>query len=324
MTSGTAERPGSRARRRGARRASRGAGLRAAAALFLALALASCGADSAFDRAEREYEAGNYRDAVAIIRLHLKKEGEKTPDLLFLAGKAWLRSGSEADAQSAFDECVAAEPSRAGAVAEFLKGEAMESIAGGDLARGKRLMSLAAAYRPGIDFGKQNLTAGEIFLERRDYATAITYLERFVKDEPKDPRAAEALIELASAYQRSGASARAIEVYLSFQERYPRSRLASDAVWELETLLLRDAEERAAAGAVAEAESMLVDLSSSASSPIVKDRSNFLLGELCENRGDARSAVRYYRAVVDAGTGGRLVDKAKERIEKLDTSTRRR
>jgi hypothetical protein len=72
------------------------------------------------------------------------------------------------------------------------------------------------------------------------------------------------------------------------------------------------------------APAMLVDLAASAASPIVKDRSNFLLGEICENRGDTRSAVRYYRAVVDAGTGGRLVDRAKERIEKLDASKRRR
>jgi tetratricopeptide (TPR) repeat protein len=295
-----------------------------AAAALLVLALASCGADPVLERAQREYDAGKYRDAVAIIRLHFKKDGEKTPELLFLAGAAYLRSGSEADAQSAFDQCRTADPSRAAAIADFLRSEAMESINGGDAARGKRLMSLAVLHRPGTDFGKQNLLAAEIFLERRDFPSAIMYLERFVRDEPDDPRAAEALIELAAAYQKNGASGRAIEVYRTFQLRFPRSRLASDAVWELETLLLRDAEERVAEGGNEEAEAMLVDLAATAASPIVKDRSNFLLGEICEARGDARDAVRYYRAVVDAGTGGRLVDRAKERIEKLDASKRRR
>ncbi len=297
---------------------------RAAVVLLLLSALASCGADPALERAQREYDAGRYRDAAAIIRLHLKKGGEKTPEILFLAGSAWLRAGSEAEAQSAFDECRAADPSRAGSIADFLREEALAALGGGDAARGKRLMSLAVGYRPGTDFGKQNVAAAEIFLDRRDFAQAITYLERFVREEPDDPRAAEAFIDLAAAYQKNGQSGRAIEVYRTFQERYPRSRLASDAAWELEGLLLREAEERASSGGAAEAESMLVDLSATATSPIVKDRGNFLLGELCEARGDARAAVRYYRAVVDAGTGGRLIDKAKERIEKLEISTRRR
>lgn len=275
-------------------------------------------------RAEKAYDAGDYREALTILRHHVKKGGEKTPDLLFLLGKAWLGAGSEADAQLAFDECRAADAAMAREIAAFLKSEAVAALDGGDLAKGKRLALLALNYQSGLSFGKYDAVVGEIYADRRDYASAVPYLERFVKDFPEDKGAAQALIDLASAYEKLGSSARSIAVYRRFQERYPRSRLAGDAAWELENLLLKEAETRVEAGAPAEAETVLVDLASTATSPIVVEKSNFLLGQICEGRGDAPSAIRYYRVVVNGGTSGRLVEKAKERIEQLEMSKRRR
>ncbi len=303
----------------------RGVGCARALAVGAALcALAACGGDAALDRAEKAYDAGSYREAVTIIRHHVKKGGEKTPAMCFLLGKAWLRAGSEADAQLSFDDCRTADAGMAKEIAAFLKAEALAALDGGDLAKGKRLVQLALGYEPGLAFGKHDVVVGEIYADRRDYAAAVPYLERFVKDFPEDPRAAEALIDLAAAYEKLGASSRSIEVYKRFQERYPRSRLAGDAAWELENLLLREAESRVEAGAPAEAETVLVNLASTATSPIVVERSNFLLGQICEGRGDVQPAIRYYRVVVNAGTSGRLVEKAKERIEQLEMSKRRR
>ncbi len=294
------------------------------AVLALAIVLVSCGGDSAPERAEAAYEAGNYREALVIIRAHLKKGGGRDAATLFLAGRVWLRAGSEAEAQASFDECRIVDPSYAGKIADFLRDEAAAAIEGNDAARGKRLIALAVAYRPGTSFGKNDLVAADVFLDRRDYAGAIPYLERYVRANPDEPGAAEAYIELASAYEKSGSTNKAVDTYREFQERYPKSKLASNAVWEIENLLLREAEERVAQGEPASAETLLVDLAATAASPIVKERSNFLMGEICEARGDTRGAVRWYRAVVEGGASGRLVDKAKERIEKLEMSNRRR
>lgn len=295
--------------------------------LILALALCvgmSCGQESILDKAEREYEAGKYRETVFILRHHFKKGGERTPEALFLAGRAWLKTGSEAEAQGAFDECRKMDASFASRIANFYREEAIASIKSGDEPRGKRLMLSAIGFQAGLEFGPYDVIAGELYLERREFDTAIRYLERYLAKFPNEPRAAQAMIDLAAAFERRGDTGRAIEIYRRFQEVYPGSRLASNALWELESLLLREAETMNRDGAASAAESILVDLAPTASSPLVRERGNFLLGELCEKRGDAAGAMRYYREVVNTGSSGRLIEKAKERIEKLELSKRRR
>ena len=288
-----------------------------------ALLCASCGKEQVLEKARKEYEAGRYREAVFLIRHHLKKGGESSAELLFLFGKAWLKTGSEADAQSAFEECRKREAAYGSKVAAFLKDEAVASMKADDVARGKRMILLALRFQSGIDFGEYNAITGEIFIDRREFDTAITYLERYRREFPDASGAAQAMIDLASAYEKKGNTAEAISLYRQFQERYPRSGLASNALWELENLLLKEAEALCQDGATSEAESLLADLAPAAGSPLVRERANFLLGELCEKRGDVKGAVRYYRKVVESSSGGRLVERAKERIERLDLSRRR-
>jgi len=292
-------------------------------ALFLCAALA-CGRESVLDKASREYDAGDYREAIFILRHHFKKGGERTPAMLFLAGKAWLKAGSEAEAQASFDECRKSDASFASKIALFYRDEAIASLESGDPARGRRMMLAAAGFQSGLDFGPYDFAAGKLYLERRDFDTAIRYLNRYLEKYPNAPHAAEALIDLAAAYEGMGDTGRAISIYRRFQESYPKSGLASNALWELESLLLKEAETLSREGETSAAESILVGLAPTAGSPLVKERVNFLLGELCERRGDAANAARYYREVVNSGSSGRLVEKAKERIERLEMPKRRR
>jgi tetratricopeptide (TPR) repeat protein len=302
----------------GARRSS------AALLVLVIIAGAGCARESVADKAAKEFEAGRYRETVFLIRHHLKKGGEASADLLFLLGKAWLRSGSEAEAQSAFEDARRKDPSCGPKIARYLKDEAISSIEAQDTARGKRLMLLALSFQSGLDFAQYDLVAGELFLERRELDTAIGYLRSYLDAYPDSSGSAQAMIDLASAYERKGDSGEAIGLYREFQEKYPRSRLASNAVWELENLLLKEAEGLYADGEVDEAESVLVGLAPAAGSPLVKEGTNFLLGEIREKRGDVKGAVGYYREVVNSGSSARLVERAKERIEKLEMSKRRR
>jgi len=301
-------------------------GWRSSVSLLAAVALlvAGCGRESILDRAEKEFEAGRYREAVFLIRHHIKRGGQPSAELLFLFGKAWLKTGSEAEAQSTFEECRKKDASYGPRIARSLRDEAVASIKALDPARGKRIMLLALRFQSGLDFGEYNVIAGEFYLDRREFDTAIGYLEKYREEFPDASRAAEAMIDLASAYEKKGDTDEAISLYRQFQERYPRSGLASNALWELENLLLKEAEGLYNDGAVSEAESLLAGLAPVAGSPLVKERANFLRGEICEKRGDAKDAARYYREVVDSGSSGRLVEKAKERIERLDMSKRRR
>ncbi len=293
-------------------------------AVFALLAAFSCDREVILDKAAKEYAAGRYREAVFLIRHSIKKGESPSPDLLFLLGRSWLKSGSEAEARSAFEECRKKDASYGPKIARFLKDEAAASIKSLDVPRGKRMIVLALSFQSGLDFGEYNAVAGKLYLDRREFDKAIVYLEKYLKAFPEAPNAAEAMIDLAAAYEKKGDADEAIAVYRRFQERYPRSRLASNALWELENLLLKEAESLYGDGAVSEAESLLAGLAPSAGSPLVKERTNFLLGEISEGRGDVKEAVRYYREVVNSGSSGRLVQKAKENIERLEMPKRRR
>jgi tetratricopeptide (TPR) repeat protein len=296
-------------------------------ALAGALALAatsSCGREQLLDKAEKEYDAGRYREAVFLIRHGIKTGESPSADLLFLLGRSWLKAGSEAEARSAFEDCRRKDAAFGPKIARFLKDEAVASIKTLDVARGKRMITLALEFQSGLDFGEYNAMVGELYLDRRELDKAIWYLEKYLNEFPDAPGAAEATIELASAYEENGSVDRAISLYRRFQERYPKSRLASSALWELENLLLKEAENLYDEGAVGEAESLLTELAPSAGSPLVKERTNFLLGEISEGKGSVTEALRYYREVVNSGSSARLVQKAKENIERLELSKRRR
>jgi TolA-binding protein len=291
---------------------------------MLAMLAVSCGREPVLDKAAKEYEAGRYREAVFLIRHSVKRGESPSAELLLLLGKSRLKSGSEAEAQSAFEDCRKKDASYAPKIARFLKDEAAASIEASDIPRGKRMIALALNFQSGLDFGEHNALVGKLALDRREFDRAISYLQKYLDAFPDAPGAAEAMIDLAAAYERKGDAARAIEVYRRFQERYPRSRLASDALWEFENLLLKEAESLYRDGAASEAESLLAELAPSAGSPLVAERANFLLGEISEKRGDVPRAVRYYREVVNSGSSGKHVQKAKENIERLEMSKRRR
>jgi tetratricopeptide (TPR) repeat protein len=288
------------------------------------LAASSCNRAEILGKAEKEYAAGRYRESVFLIRHSIKKGQPPSADLLFLLGKSWLKSGSEAEARSSFEDCRKKNASYGPKIARFLKDEATASIKSLDVPRGKRMIMLALSFQSGLDFGEYNVVAGKLYLDRREFDKAITYLEKYLNAFPDAPNAAEAMIDLAAAHEKRGDADQAISLYRRFQERYPRSRLASNALWELENLLLKEAENLYQDGAVSEAESLLAGLAPSAGSPLVKERTNFLLGEISEGRGDVKEAVRHYREVVNSGSSGRLVQKAKENIERLEMPKRRR
>lgn len=298
--------------------------IRKAIAIFASIAMLSCANESVLEKAKREYESGEYRQAVLIVKHHIKKGGKREPELLFLAAKASLRSGSEAEAKSFFDTCIEIDSSYCDKVADHIREEAEAASKAKDENLCRRLVSLALEYRPRMDFGRLERVAAEILIDRKEYAEAIPHLEKFIAGRENDRASAEAFIDLASSYEKLGATERAIELYREFLNKYPRSALVSDALWELESILFREAELRFESGHRAEAESMLVDLASASSSPMVKERSCFLLGEICEGRGDTKAALGWYRAVAESGSSARLVGRAKEKIEKLEIAKHRK
>lgn len=298
---------------------------RAFGACLLFLLVLSCGEKGVYDKANEEYEKGKYREAIFVIRHHFRRGGGRHPELLFLAGKAYLALGSEAEAEDAFAEAFSKDSTLAVDISAFLKGEAEKSLDSGLTLKGKRFMRQALTYDRGIDFEGYNAMAGDIMMDRKDYGSAVRYFERYLESYPDSSGAAEVMLSLGTAYEEIGETEAAIENYRRFQERYPLSRLKTTVMWKLENLLFRMAEESLEGGRLDEAKLALQDLASGASARLVRERANFMLGEIAEQTGDKEAALRYYREVVhlSLGESGRLLEKAKERIEKLELAGKR-
>jgi tetratricopeptide (TPR) repeat protein len=293
--------------------------------LFLLATGFSCGRKSLLEKATDEYEKGKYRETIFIIRHHFRQGGERHPDLLLLIGKAWLKLQSEAEAEDAFAECFSKDSTMAPEISIFLRDEAKKSIESGLTLKGKRFMRQALIYDRTIDFGLYNALAGEILMDRKDYEGAVEYLNRYLSEYSDTVGAAEVMLNLGAAFEEMGKTSEAIDLYHRFQDRYPMSRLKTTVTWKLENLLYRMAEERLAEGKPEDAESILNDLAGSASARIIREKANFVLGEIAEQRGDIDAALRYYREVVNLnlGSSSRLLEKAKERIEKLELGKKR-
>ncbi len=298
------------------------------ALLLLSLAAGhSCGRKSVLDEAVKEYEAGRYRETIFIIRHHFRRGGDRHPDLLFVAGQAYLRLGSEAEAEDAFAECFSKDSTKADAISDYFKQEAIKSIESGLALKGKRFMRQAILYDQELDtdFGFYDARAGDLMIEQKDYEKAVRFYESFLDAYPDTSGAAEVMMSLGNAYEEMGETDKAIELYQRFNDRYPQSRLKETVMWKLENLLYRMAEESYGEGSLEEAENLLANLASSASARLVRTRANFLLAEISEQKGDMKAALRYYREVVNLnlGSSGRLIERAKERIEALEFTKKR-
>ncbi|MCK4236252.1 MAG: tetratricopeptide repeat protein [Candidatus Krumholzibacteria bacterium] len=280
----------------------------------------SCDGKPVLEEASKEFEAGRYREVIYLVRHHLRRNGERSPELLFLAGRSWMRLGIEVEAEDAFAEVYSADSAWAPMIAEVLKEEALGSFESGLTTRGKRFMLQALNYDSSLDFGRYNAIAGERLLERRDFDGAIRYLSRYLEESCDSAGAAEVMMNLGAALEGKGETKKAIALYRHFKERYPKSRLKTTVRWKLENLLFEMAEELYRKDETEESELVLVDLASSAGSLLVRERANFLLAEFFEDKGDIEKAIHYYTEVVNLnlGSSGRLVERAKERIEKLN------
>jgi tetratricopeptide (TPR) repeat protein len=280
----------------------------------------SCEQKSILEKVSGEFSKGNYAESVFLARHHFKKGGEKDPELLFIVGRALLKLGSEAEAADSFAEICAIDSSWATRIAGLYRVEALENLETGQEARGKRFILKTAEFGPDTDFGPYNPVAGEILLEGRDFDGAIRYFRRYLQAHPDTAGAAEVMIQLGSAYEGKGDKLHAIELYRRFQDRYPGSRLMSTVEWKLENLLLNAGTELYSGGEIEKAQALLLELADSAGNPLVREKVNFLLAEIFESRNETESAVDYYSRVVhmNLGSSGRLVERAKERIAKLE------
>ncbi|HSG27641.1 MAG TPA: tetratricopeptide repeat protein [Candidatus Krumholzibacterium sp.] len=291
----------------------------------LMLLSVACDQGTVLEQATAEFDKGNFREAIFILRHHFRKGGQRTPELLFLEGKALLALGIEAEADDSFAEIYSIDTTWAPVIAEVFREEALSSLDKGLQARGNRFIIRTANYARNADFGKYSSVAGKLLLERKDFEGAIFYFSRFMESHPDTAGAAEVMMDLAAAYEGKGEKIKAIDIYRRFKETYPRSRLVSTAVWKLENMLLSSGEELFSGGETDEAENVLLELSRDADNPLVKEKAYYMLARIYESRHETGKAIEFYSRIVhmNLGSSGRLVENAKERIVELEKARSR-
>jgi tetratricopeptide (TPR) repeat protein len=199
---------------------------------------------------------------------------------------------------------------------------ALDYLEKGNRTRGKQFIRRTVRYDRSADFGIHNNIAGKVLLERGSPEDAVEYLESYLSAYPDSSGAAEALLNLSSAYREAGDYARAIDGYRQLMDRYPRSRLVTTARWNYEELSIREAAKAMEGGELEVARNILTPLTSSQSSNLVRVRAHYMLGEICQKQGFPERAVENYHQVLrlNLGSTGRYAERAKERIEQLEKS----
>ncbi len=290
--------------------------------LLVLFIIISCEKETPYQKAEKEIGRGQYTEAIYIIRHHFKRGGDRTPKLLILEARALLHLGKETDAENSFVQAWAMDSTLAGNVAEIYSEWAVKSFRKGDRQQGRRFLSKALNYRDELSLGRYDAIAGEIMLEGRKYERAIFYLNRYLEHYQDTTGTAQKMMELAQAYEGTGDTEESIAIYRELLNRYTKSRFKSTARWNLENLIYREARNCYDEEDILEAENMLTELVSTAKNILIRGRALFLLGEISMREGEREQAIRYYRKVVNLNlhSSGRIVEEAKERIEKLELS----
>jgi len=191
-------------------------------------AVYSCGKESStLDKAKEYFDRGKYRDALFVIKHHFRRGGVKTPELLFLEGVSYLRLGMETQAVESFYECYRKDTAWAEKLAETLRDEAMEEFGSGNHHKARRMVEQAVNFMPGVDFGRYDAIAGELFLDKKIDTLAAEYFERFIRNYPDTSGISKVMLNLATAYAGIGDTARAIEVCREIINKYPKSSIRS-------------------------------------------------------------------------------------------------
>ncbi len=290
--------------------------------LAVCLIFVSCGQEPILKRVEKEFEDGNFRQAVFLVRHHLRRGGARNPRLLFIAAESLLKLGIEGDAENYFEEICGSDSTWAPKIASILQGKAIEYMNRGANTGGRRFIVQAVNYDSNISFGEYDLEAGKLLMEKRDFKESIIFLNRYLSNYPDSSGAAEAMINLGDVYKEAGQNRKAIDIYRLLIKKYPVSRFVSTASWNYENLSIEEAAKAIEGGELDVAENMLVHMIKSSVNTHNLIQGYFMMGEIYSKQMFIQKSIDCYEEVLKLNlwSSGRYSERAKERIEELEES----
>lgn len=285
--------------------------------LLPVLASGGCGGreETAVERGDRLLAAGQVYAATAEYKLALRQEGT-TPEVLLRLGHAYAGRGDVEETLQYLLPLLAADSSRAPAVAAELSEAARVALEAGSPD------NMARALGPVLDLGlgfvpaDLRLPLARHYAGLSDWARAAPLYVAAVEAEDDVPNAV--LLETARAFQELGGCREALGWFERFLDRAGRTE-RQGALWQYGTCLFEVASADRAEGRDEDAERRLGILIEEGVPRTLLDRAHYVRGEIRLDRGELDAAEEDFLAVLELNPvrSGPLVRLAEERIREI-------
>jgi tetratricopeptide (TPR) repeat protein len=310
-----------------ARRASTAGALRYSVLCCALMLLAASGSGCARRGGDRKaelgglLEQGNLAEVTRRAQEYLDR-GETDPWIHYHLGLALLRQDQDRAAEAALRAAAAGDSALAPAMAEALRGAALNDHAAGWKGRAAARMTLAYELLPSVELGELLEPVAQESYGRKEYGRALPLYRRLVAlPDANEQKLQEWTFRFGYCLERLGNPEQALEVYRGYLNRWrdPGGYLRR-VMWRYQAALLDQAE--AALPTDASGALPLIDeaLRPGWNQELLQ-RGRVLAGAAMEALGRPSDALAWYSQAVQAAAtdnaGAQYVEKAHQRIEAL-------
>ena len=267
------------------------------------------------------YEHGDYREVVTLCR-HAIGEDITGAEVYYYYGLALLSLERDFESYRQLKRAVEIKPEMSRAVAAQLLDKGKEAIAAKDFHNGEERLKAAVRYDPNIHLGALRYAVADAYFKDNDFQVASQLYRAAVEEYPDTSAAQQAYFNLGQCYLAMGMDKQAVEAFYKQLDEFPRGALSGQAKWKLANALYDIAWDEFSMGNYETAVEELDELLARTTNSTLIQKARFLLGEAYERLGDYTKAYGQYRAIIreDRGASGRIVERAKEKIEALRDS----
>ncbi|MCZ6765291.1 MAG: tetratricopeptide repeat protein [bacterium] len=286
------------------------------------LTVAGCSPErKALSEIKGSYEEGKYQDTILFCE-HAIRKGVHTGRVYYYYGLALMESGRDFEAFRRFGEAKAADPEIAAEIAEHLYEKGRESVDAGRRRQALGRLKTASNMDSELDLGTLRYLVGDAYFEERDFERAVKFYVTAVYEYPDTSAAEGAFFNMAQCYIALGDSTSAIASLERQIENCPRAPLAGQARLKLVNMIYKGARGEFERGNYETVIEQITDLLERTRNVSRVQRARFLLGEAYERMEEYQQAYEQYKAVIreDRGASGRIVEKAREKINTLRDS----
>lgn len=267
------------------------------------------------------FSQDNYEETILLCERAFRKD-IRDGEVYYYYGLSLLGLGRDYESYRRFEEAVDVDPLWAGKIAEKLLEKGGDAHERGERRKAAERLKFAANLYPPLELGSLKYLVAEAYFEERGFDRAAIMYREALSERPDTTVAEKAYYNLAQCYVAMGDSTGALDALEELLARFPKGGLAGQAEWRLVNILYEHAKSEFTRGNYVTVVEEIDDLLRRTDNNSLVQRARFLLGEAYERMEDYTSAYEQYRTIIDKdrGASGRIVERAREKINALRDS----